>query len=279
MPACVSACRSANADKFPEPDPAMLKDYWPQPKHEDWSDKRHVINRLTPYNWLFVQHVEVEVDGETVEAHVPRRCMHCDNPPCVKLCPFGANMKATDGPVYIEESLCMGGAKCRTVCPWDVPQRQAGVGPYTMIDPLPAGGGAMYKCDLCRDRLAEGEHPACMEACPNSAMHIGTREEITELAEELRARYDGYTYGDVQNGGTSTIYVSSIPFEKIDEALQQQAAEVEQPQPVMRLHNPENMLAQNINWSGLALAAPVVGAIGALATTMQKKREVTNDEE
>jgi Fe-S-cluster-containing dehydrogenase component len=279
MPACVSACRTANAHKFPDPDPAMLKDYWPQPKHEDWSDKQHVFNRLTPYNWLFVQHVDVEVDGETVEAHVPRRCMHCDNPPCVKLCPFGSNIKTTEGPVYIEESLCMGGAKCRDVCPWDVPQRQAGVGPYTMIDPLPAGGGVMYKCDLCRDRLAEGEQPACMEACPNNAMHIGTREEMTELAEELRARYNGYIYGDVQNGGTSTLYVSSIPFEKIDAALQQQAAQAEQPQPIMRLHNPENMLAQNIKWSTLALAAPVVGAVGALAATMQKKREETHVKE
>jgi Fe-S-cluster-containing dehydrogenase component len=264
MPACVAACRTANADRFPEPDPAMLKDYWPQPKHEDWSDKQHVFDRLTPYNWLFVQHVTVEIDNEEVEVSVPRRCMHCDNPPCVKLCPFGSNRKTAEGPVYIDETTCLGGAKCRDVCPWHIPQRQAGVGIYTQIDPLPAGGGVMYKCDLCRDRLAEGGTPACIEECPNNAMHIGTREEIAALAEQLRDEYDGYIYGDTQNGGTSTLYVSAVPFEAIDAAL---AARAEDPTKVMRMHDAENMLQQHIDWGKLALAAPLVGVVGALVAS------------
>lgn len=276
MPACVSACRTANAHKFPEPDPAMLKDYWPQPKHEDWSDKRHITDRLTPYNWLFVQNVTVEHEGDQVEMNVPRRCMHCDNPPCVKLCPFGANTKTPEGPVYIKENTCFGGAKCRDVCPWNVPQRQAGVGIYTYLDPMPVGGGVMYKCDLCRDRLAEGKEPACVEACPNNAMHIGTRDEIYTKAEELREAYSGYIYGDKQNGGTSTLYVSQVPFEKIDEAL---VAEAEDPKKLMRLHNAENMLENRIDLTRLALAAPVVGAIGALAATRSKKNRDSKGED
>lgn len=269
-PACVAACRSANTHKFPEPDPAMLKDYWPQKKHEDWSDKRHLTNRLTPYNWLFVQRVTVDMDGTPTEAHIPRRCMHCDNPPCVKLCPFGAKNKTPEGPVYINESLCMGGAKCRDVCPWNVPQRQAGVGPYTNIDPIPAGGGVMFKCDLCRDRLAEGGTPACVESCPRDAMHIGTRREIVAKAEELRQRYNGEIYGDTQNGGTSTFYVSSIPCSKIDAAIR---AEAEKPTTAMRLHNPKSIMQNNTGWQTAVLAAPVVGALGAFAALNAKKTE------
>lgn len=267
MPACVEACRTANAHKFPEPDPEMLKPYWPQPKFEDWSTRRDVTSRLTPYNWIFVQKVSVTVDGQQTEVHVPRRCMHCDNPACVKLCPFGSNIKTLEGPVYINENLCMGGAKCRDVCPWSVPQRQAGVGPYTAIDPVPAGGGVMYKCDLCRDRLQQGQEPACMEQCPNNAMYIGTRSEIYARAEELREQYSGYIYGKDENGGTSTLYVSAIPFEAIDEAI---AAQAEKPQQAMRMHNPENMLARHVNWKTVALAAPVVGAVGAFTATLSK---------
>ncbi len=273
MPACVEACRSANADRFPEPDPAMLKDYWPQKKHEDWSSKRDVTNRLTPYNWLFVQRVSVEVDGETVEASIPRRCMHCDSPACVKLCPFGANRKTPEGPVYIDETTCLGGAKCRDVCPWSVPQRQAGLGIYTSIDPVPAGGGVMFKCDLCRDRLAAGQQPACTEACPNGAMMIGTRAEIAAKAEELRAAYNGYLYGDTQNGGTSTFYVSAIPFDAIDAAL---VAQAEDPKQVMRLHNPGNMLSKYSNLAGVAMVAPVAAAIGAAAASSLKGKVKNN---
>lgn len=275
-PACVTACRTANAHKFPEPDPAMLKDYWPQKKHEDWSDKRHQTDRLTPYNWLFVQKVTVDMGGTPTEAHIPRRCMHCDNPPCVKLCPFGAKNKTLEGPVYINEALCMGGAKCRDVCPWNVPQRQAGVGPYTKIDPVPAGGGVMYKCDLCRDRLAEGGLPACVEACPRGAMHIGTRNEIVALAEELRQRYNGEIYGDTQNGGTSTFYVSAIPFHTIDAAIR---AKAEKPAQAMRMHNPRSIMQANTGWQTAVLAAPFVGALGAFAALSAKKNEQKNQQQ
>src|SRR5690606_12062635 len=86
VPACVAACRAKNADRFPEPVQPIM-DYWPQKKHEDWSQQRDVINRLTPYNWTYVETVTVEVDGEAQEVSVPRRCMHCENPTCMNLCP------------------------------------------------------------------------------------------------------------------------------------------------------------------------------------------------
>lgn len=279
-PACVGACRTSNKTRFPEPDPAMLKPYWPQPFFEDYSTKRGIKDRLTPYNWTFVQKVQVEHEGEMVEVAVPRRCMHCDSPACSKICPFGVNQKEADGPVHIDPFLCFGGAKCRTVCPWNVPQRQAGVGVYTYLDPMPVGGGVMFKCDLCYEKLREGETPACIPACPNNAMKIGKRSDIFAEANALKEQYNGFVYGDKQNGGTSTLYVSKVPFEKIDKAIVEQVNNIPDPKKkkqaknfIVRMHNPENMLEKHTGLAGAVLAAPIIGAVGAFAATVAKEKD------
>lgn len=261
-PLCVTACREGRLDSFPEPAQDQLRDYWPQKKHEDWSSKRHLTNRFTPYNWIFVQ--RVTVGDKTIS--IPRRCMHCDHPPCAKLCPFGVKHKTPEGPVYIDQSLCFGGAKCRTVCPWSVPQRQAGVGIYTLWQRfMPVGGGVMFKCDLCRKRLMSGGRPLCVEACPQNAMQIGRRDQIVSEAEKLKKTYGGDLYGLSENGGTSTIYVSPVPFKELDKALVAQAEKNgKKPGIVTRLHHPENMLTKQRNWAVLSLVSPLVGVAAAL---------------
>lgn len=268
-PACVTACRVENAHKFPKPDPAKIKDYWPQNRHEDWSKKTHVTTQLTPYNWLFVQKLTVEHEGKNVKMNVPRRCMHCDNPPCVKVCPFGVAKKDKDGPVHIDAKGCFGGAKCRTVCPWNVPQRQAGVGVYTYLDPMPVGGGVMYKCDMCRDRLAQGEQPACVEACPRGAMTFGPRDQIIARAKALAERMNGHLYGLEENGGTATVYVSPVPFEKLDEAIVEKIGDdPAKQQRAQRLHNVGSYLKKYDALGVGVLAAPVAGAALAFAVTV-----------
>jgi formate dehydrogenase iron-sulfur subunit len=285
-PRCVAACRTANAHRFPEPDPAKIKDYWPQKQHEDWSQKRDVTDRLTPYNWTFVQAVDVEHDGRTVRVHVPRRCMHCDNPPCAKLCPFGAMQQTPQGPTHVDAKLCLGGAKCRTVCPWDVPQRQAGVGVYTYLDPLPVGGGVMYKCDLCRDELAAGNSPACASSCPTGAIRIGDRAALFAEAERRARDYGGaqwrdHIYGLDEHGGTSTLYVSRVPFRAIDTAIvaaterrravvAQRDAEAAARLKPMRLHETDNVLERHRGLAAATLAAPLLGVAAAFATTVSR---------
>jgi Fe-S-cluster-containing dehydrogenase component len=211
--ACVEACREANADRYPEPEKPFPRMYpAAQAKPEDWSDKRGVDDRLTPYNWLYVQHFSVERQGAAVELHMPRRCMHCVNPPCANLCPWGACAKEADGAVRIAADLCLGGAKCRQVCPWNIPQRQTGVGLYLDLLPSLAGNGVMYKCDRCAPRTARGELPACIEACPFGVQSIGPRAEMVAKAKELAKSMNGFIYGLDENGGTNTLYVSPVPF-------------------------------------------------------------------
>ncbi len=266
QPLCIVACRQGREKDFPEPSADQLRDYWPQKMHEDWSDKRTISDRFTPYNWIFVQ--RVEIDGRTVS--VPRRCMHCDNPPCAKLCPFGVKHKTAEGPVYIDQNLCFGGAKCRSVCPWSVPQRQAGVGLYTLWQKfLPVGGGVMYKCDLCRDRLAAQEKPFCIGACPTQAMKIGTRSQIFKEAEQLKERYQGDIYGLTENGGTSTLYVSDVDFARLDEAL---AAQHGTSGKLPRLHKAQNMLEKQKDWALLSIVSPALGLLAALGLSGKKMK-------
>ena len=165
-------------------------------KVSDWSNKRDVMDRLTPYNWLFIQEATVKINGEEETLTVPRRCMHCKNPPCVDLCPFGAASKFENGITRINPEICLGGAKCKAVCPWKIPQRQTGVGIYLDILPSFAGNGVMFKCDRCYNRLEDGEQPACIEICPENVQKIGPRNAIIKEAHKIAKEIGGYIYGE-----------------------------------------------------------------------------------
>ncbi len=217
--ACVEACREANAAKYPEPSKPFPKMYPARVKESDWSEKRDVQDRLTPYNWLFIQRARVKAGGEDVALTIPRRCMHCVNPPCVKLCPWGSAKQLENGISRIDSDICLGGSKCKNVCPWDIPQRQTGVGLYLKLLPSLAGNGVMYKCDRCFDRIAAGELPACIENCPEEVQTIGPRADIIAKAHAIADEIGGFVYGESENGGTNTIYVSPVPFEELNRAI------------------------------------------------------------
>ncbi|RJQ73279.1 MAG: 4Fe-4S dicluster domain-containing protein [Desulfobacteraceae bacterium] len=219
--ACVDACREANAAKYPVPQKPFPKMIPARVKAEDWSepDKKEVRDRLTPYNWLLIQEATVRIDGEETTLTIPRRCMHCQNPPCADLCPWGAARKLKNGITRIDADVCLGGNKCQDVCPWAIPQRQTGVGPYLDLMPAYAGNGVMYKCDRCYDRIAQGELPACIEACPENVQTIGPREEIVREAHRLAAEEHLFIYGENENGGTNTLYLSPVSFDELNQAI------------------------------------------------------------
>ncbi len=215
---CVLACRGKNSSRYPKP-AENIPSYWPRKGYEDWSQEQERTDRLTPYNWLFIQRVTVEHDGKSLTLNIPRRCMHCLNPPCANLCPFGIIEQTGEGAVVIDHDFCFGGAKCRDVCPWFIPQRQAGIGLYLKLAPDLAGGGVMYKCDFCQDRISDGKAPTCATACPEQAIHFGPRAEMLALACQRATELDGELYGVGENGGTATFYISPVPFSAIDAAL------------------------------------------------------------
>jgi len=270
MPKCVEACRVLNEKRFPVPK-KPIQDLWPQKTHDDWSDRKDVFRALTPYNWTTVH--RVQVNGE--EIFIPRRCMHCDNPPCADLCPFGALNKFSDGAVVINPRLCLGGAKCKAVCPWQIPQRQSGIGIYLKLQPIPAGGGVMYKCDFCHDLIKAGKIPACVEACEKRLgekrpLFFGGRDEILKMARNRAKEIGGFIYGEKENGGTATLYVSRIPFEKIDEKLREKKAA-----PHM---GKARSLIQDVNaWAGGLVLGPIAMALGALGLAFHERRKEGDD--
>ncbi len=264
--ACVYACQESNGHKFAEPKKPYPKMYPQTVPVEDWSDKRDITDRLTPYNWLYIQHATVTINGEEKELTLPRRCMHCENPPCVKLCPWGSAKQEDNGLSRIDPDLCLGGAKCKTVCPWKIPQRQTGTGLYLDLLPALAGNGVMYKCDRCYDKLQAGELPACIEACPENVQTMGPRTEILEKAHGLAKEMNGYIYGEHENGGTHTIYVSPVPFDELDKAM-----ETGNGQP--HLKPVEDSMAKGNNLARAMLLAPLAGIVAAVGKFYKTAKE------
>jgi anaerobic dimethyl sulfoxide reductase subunit B (iron-sulfur subunit) len=99
--------------------------------------------------------------------HHSSTCNHCAVPACVAICPAEAISKDPDtGIVIIDAESCIGCRQCETGCPYGVPQ---------FIEDKNIDG----KCDFCRDLLARGENPACVEACPQRVLEWGDIDELT----------------------------------------------------------------------------------------------------
>ena len=114
--------------------------------------------------------VTVEAAGEF---GVPMQCRHCEDAPCITVCPTQAIYRQqAEGPVLINPDLCIGCKFCLVVCPFGV------------ID-ISRDGKAVTKCDLCIERTKMGEEPACVEACPTKALKLASEEELA--AERRRA--------------------------------------------------------------------------------------------
>lgn len=74
-----------------------------------------------------------------------------------------------------------------------------------------------------RPRLSaggKGEVPACISACPEEVQAIGPRREVVEMARTLAEQRNGYLYGLEENGGTQTIYLSPVPFDVLNRAVE-----------------------------------------------------------
>ncbi|MBI5301788.1 MAG: dimethylsulfoxide reductase subunit B [Chloroflexi bacterium] len=92
-------------------------------------------------------------------------CNHCENPLCVNACPTTALVKRADGVILINQDQCVGCRYCEWACPYGAPQ-------------FDEAKGVMTKCNFCEDLLAQGQNPACVDACPLRALDFG---DIAEL--------------------------------------------------------------------------------------------------
>src|SRR5437868_11151308 len=145
---------------------------------------------------------------ERGDKFVRRMCMHCQDPACASACLVGALKKTALGPVTYDGSKCIGCRYCLVACPFNVPRYQ-----WSKLAPL------VTKCDMCFERQAKGQQPACVDACPPGASIGGWRDEILEEAQRrilaTGSNYVKHIYGSEEAGGTSVFFISDVPFEKL----------------------------------------------------------------
>jgi len=150
--ACVIACKEWNTGAYGAP-LADIDAYGDEPVGS-------FLNRVHTFE------VQPESGPATV-VHFPKSCLHCDDAPCVTVCPTGASFKREeDGIVLVTEDWCIGCGLCAWACPYGARE----------MDPVEK---VMKKCTLCVDRIdninipEEDRVPACVKTCPANARHFG----------------------------------------------------------------------------------------------------------
>lgn len=218
--ACVGACRSANGThpEFGTPDKL-----WDAPP--DLTP--NTLTVIKAYTEGAAEHKDQEQDGY---AFIKRSCLHCVNPSCVSVCPVKAMIKDPEsGIVNYNPDRCIGCRYCVAACPFSVPR-------FEFNKAIPR----LYKCELCKQRQAKGEIPACAEVCPTGATLFGPVEKLQteadrrhaltpgattfyprqrieskDMTEKLAPHYQPTTYGESEVGGTQVRFLSGVPFEKM----------------------------------------------------------------
>ena len=175
--ACVIACKGWNTQHYGAP----LSD---QDAYGDASGT--FLNRIHSYQ------VEPE-HGPSQTIHFPKSCLHCEDAPCVTVCPTGASYKrAEDGIVLVNEDACMGCGLCAWACPYGARE-------------VDMAAGIMKKCTLCVDRiynenLPEADRqPACVRTCPSGARHFGDLGDPESDVSRLVAERGGVDLMPEQN--------------------------------------------------------------------------------
>ena len=146
-------------------------------------------------NWIKVYPMQ---DAEkTAPYWQPTTCMHCDEPPCVKVCPVDATFKRQDGIVLIDSNRCIGCRFCMAACPystrvfnWGEPDLSDEIAhkDYSAETSIPQKKGTVGKCDFCADMTRMGMLPHCVSACPNGVFMFGdmVEDSVTNGTESYR---------------------------------------------------------------------------------------------
>jgi formate dehydrogenase iron-sulfur subunit len=148
-----------------------------------------------------------DLERETMVYH----CMHCTAPDCLSACPVGAYTKRNDGPVLYDAKKCIGCRYCMNACPFGVPHFDYDKG---LVE-----GAFIDKCTMCTQRIDIGLVPACVATCLTDALVFGERADlVSEAHNRIQAhpdRYIDHVYGETENGGTSYLILSHVPFTEL----------------------------------------------------------------
>ena len=111
----------------------------------------------------------------TKKSFLVQRCNHCQDAPCVEICPTKALYKRSDGIVDFNKDACIGCKSCLNACPYEA----------IYID---NASGTAAKCNFCAHRTDHGVQPACVVVCPVQAIISGDLEDPTSQISGLVGR-------------------------------------------------------------------------------------------
>jgi len=197
---CEAACQKANGFQVPTKEELEDRSVFDKPR------------RLAPDQYTTVNRFAgPERDDKPPYVYVKSNCLHCNDPACVSACLVGALRKQPNGAVTYDAWKCMGCRYCMVACPFQVPTYE-----YDKVFTP-----QVRKCMLCANEgnPNKGGVPACVQACPKECLTYGKRSELLARAHEKIARhpdqYINHVYGEHEAGGTSWLYLSSVPFDQI----------------------------------------------------------------
>jgi len=178
---CINAChRIHNVPEIGNPKDEV-KWIWREPFKNAFPGQEH-------------KYIEEYIDESLKGQQYIVLCNHCDNPPCVRVCPTKATWKREDGIVMMDYHRCIGCRFCMAGCPY-------GSRSLNWRDPRPfiekinpefptRMRGVVEKCNFCAERLAKGLIPVCVEACKDKALVFGDLEDPdSEVRELLRSHH------------------------------------------------------------------------------------------
>lgn len=115
---------------------------------------------------------EIDPDDIVKAFFVPKGCNHCDNPPCVQVCPVGATYQTNEGVVLVDRDWCMGCAYCIMACPF-------GARYFHPVEKV------ADKCTFCYHRISKGLQPACVQSCAFGARRIANLKDPDDPATKI----------------------------------------------------------------------------------------------
>ncbi|MBK8832747.1 MAG: 4Fe-4S dicluster domain-containing protein [Saprospiraceae bacterium] len=159
------------------------------------SECQKMHNQPAEDEWIKVFLMQDSED--TAPYWFPKPCFHCNQPPCVKVCPVGATYKRTDGIVLVDTDRCIGCKFCMTACPYssrvfqwkeEVKTAETCNTKYSPETSVPSRVGTVGKCDFCPDMARQGKLPGCVTGCPNGVIFFGDKNEdiVTNGSESFR---------------------------------------------------------------------------------------------
>jgi Fe-S-cluster-containing dehydrogenase component len=211
--ACSMACRMENNVPFAGPEEAELS------RVKWW----HKVLRLEEGEYPHVKFT-----------YVPRPCQHCNNPPCVDVCPVAATYQDDEGLVLVNYDRCIGCRFCAQACPYTVrhfnwygpefpEEMQAALNPDVPVRPR----GVIEKCTFCVQRLNKAKRkaeeegrelrdaelvllPACNEVCPASARYFGDLDDPESTVSRLAHSPRAWTLLEHMGTFPKVIYLSAV---------------------------------------------------------------------